>query len=948
MWKRIIPLALAFIFLVGQATIVFAQTEDASQQQSSVPYDRVVETGGILIEKNDDSETTTYDDAADNESVVKEETNDLNPDASTELSSSKDTTGALKNAIEMQEKAEIDVEKEEVEPSVDTENRVPDLALRIAINEKLKRNDDLEQAITIEDIMQIEDLSVYGDYLLESDEPRLQSLEGLQYAKNLESLLVGYADLSAADALAPIAGLTQLKDLSLRDSLLETPALNYLSGLLNLEYIDFDNNNIRNLDAFKPLFAAKLAAQLEFNETITPENSYSEIQLYYSGYMPMNDLSSLKDFIDFRIASDFNFESGSEEDRKMIIQYATRGIGPSVYSVYSWYDPEFSKYWSSQTILQNKLPTMAQSDIETPFVVKENIVDIHGERALFGVNESWQDDRDGESLNILHMLGMSSMLEYMETLHNGIESVGNAESIEDHFTLKKRPSSLDPDVDEYFYEGRYFNIVPYNPYATGKEDFQNPVTSEYFKQTIFYYEFKHMDAPIPRPDGNGFYPSPYITNGDTTTIAMVGFPFMRKEKAIGFNSGGAPLFHMDVKRAEAKVPYINGMVDTTIEVGEVFDPRLGVNAFDPTQDKNNLDGKTPLDITKNIILTGEVKTNIPGNYTLQYEVTSEYNLTTKGQRVITVQPESIFYEVKYITQESNVTGTPVDKNKYKPDSVVTISKEQPLRNGYNFVGWNTESDKTGASYIGGETFDIVRNTTLYAQWEKAKAPPVSSSASPESSNSAPSSNSGAGGSTGNNTANSHQTISSKSSSATVSSVSSTFPASSSSNGPTGGMNESTGNSSGSANGATGSSALGRTMTDEELAAEQARLDQLKSSQTPMGSWNVQYWSSVSLLSTALSIAVAAWLLATIVIDRKKDMELQKYKILWKAICIGIGIASIPLFVFTNDITKQMVPFTRWTVISLVLSVAQVACIAILLYFRKKQNTHEAKEDTFFK
>ena len=54
---------------------------------------------------------------------------------------------------------------------------------------------------------------------------------------------------------------------------------------------------------------------------------------------------------------------------------------------------------------------------------------------------------------------------------------------------------------------------------------------------------------------------------------------------------------------------------------------------------------------------------------------------------------------------------------------VTAKKDTALnansftREGYNFKGWNTAADGTGASYADGATVNLTENTTLYAQWE---------------------------------------------------------------------------------------------------------------------------------------------------------------------------------------------------------------------------------------
>jgi len=53
-----------------------------------------------------------------------------------------------------------------------------------------------------------------------------------------------------------------------------------------------------------------------------------------------------------------------------------------------------------------------------------------------------------------------------------------------------------------------------------------------------------------------------------------------------------------------------------------------------------------------------------------------------------------------------VLGNPVP-----PNSLVQI--------GYQFTGWNTAPNGSGTSYVGGDTFTITQDTTLYAQWTPA-------------------------------------------------------------------------------------------------------------------------------------------------------------------------------------------------------------------------------------
>ena len=49
---------------------------------------------------------------------------------------------------------------------------------------------------------------------------------------------------------------------------------------------------------------------------------------------------------------------------------------------------------------------------------------------------------------------------------------------------------------------------------------------------------------------------------------------------------------------------------------------------------------------------------------------------------------------------------------------VTIPSNTPLRDNYQFTGWNAKSDGTGLWYQAGATFNLSANTTIYAQWQR--------------------------------------------------------------------------------------------------------------------------------------------------------------------------------------------------------------------------------------
>ena len=65
------------------------------------------------------------------------------------------------------------------------------------------------------------------------------------------------------------------------------------------------------------------------------------------------------------------------------------------------------------------------------------------------------------------------------------------------------------------------------------------------------------------------------------------------------------------------------------------------------------------------------------------------------------------------------TGTPepqtqtVESGK---EATFTVNSKEPTRTNYDFKGWSTDKNATTASYHGGESIKISKDTTLYAVW----------------------------------------------------------------------------------------------------------------------------------------------------------------------------------------------------------------------------------------
>ncbi|WP_164845583.1 InlB B-repeat-containing protein [Anaerosphaera multitolerans] len=86
---------------------------------------------------------------------------------------------------------------------------------------------------------------------------------------------------------------------------------------------------------------------------------------------------------------------------------------------------------------------------------------------------------------------------------------------------------------------------------------------------------------------------------------------------------------------------------------------------------------------------------------------------------VDIDPDEVkgFY-VNYDANGADSGEAPIDNKKYERNEEVIVlgNKGNLSRTGYTFDGWNTEADGNGETYFEGETFNIVENTILYAQW----------------------------------------------------------------------------------------------------------------------------------------------------------------------------------------------------------------------------------------
>ena len=101
------------------------------------------------------------------------------------------------------------------------------------------------------------------------------------------------------------------------------------------------------------------------------------------------------------------------------------------------------------------------------------------------------------------------------------------------------------------------------------------------------------------------------------------------ERVVVRDEQGNTSFPMRIKVIVANdlvVPVIKGAEDKVIRIGDAFDAREGVTAYD------NEDG----DLTNKIVVTGKVQTNAVGRYVLTYTVTDSSKNMAKVTRVVEV------------------------------------------------------------------------------------------------------------------------------------------------------------------------------------------------------------------------------------------------------------------------------------------------------------------------
>ncbi|MCE1196299.1 InlB B-repeat-containing protein [bacterium] len=88
-------------------------------------------------------------------------------------------------------------------------------------------------------------------------------------------------------------------------------------------------------------------------------------------------------------------------------------------------------------------------------------------------------------------------------------------------------------------------------------------------------------------------------------------------------------------------------------------------------------------------------------------------------KMFAIDPAPITYNIAYDGNGNTSGSVPADSTSYASGSTVTVKGNEGAlaKPGYSFDGWNTAANGSGTKYASGDTFSIMKNATLYAQWK---------------------------------------------------------------------------------------------------------------------------------------------------------------------------------------------------------------------------------------
>ncbi len=185
------------------------------------------------------------------------------------------------------------------EPVVCTDPvEIPDEAFRAVLRDVLALEFS-ERAITCEDLETLERLTYSGEL------DGVSSLEGVQYATNLEAISLRIDDerqtRTSISDLSPLANLTQLREIDIETEDRNIEDISPLSGLVNLERLQLRGNAISDLSALAGLSnLTELTLNANSVSDLSPLRSLTNLERLELSSNEIRDLGGLENLTSLR------------------------------------------------------------------------------------------------------------------------------------------------------------------------------------------------------------------------------------------------------------------------------------------------------------------------------------------------------------------------------------------------------------------------------------------------------------------------------------------------------------------------------------------------------------------------------------------------------------------------------------------------------------------------
>jgi uncharacterized repeat protein (TIGR02543 family) len=141
------------------------------------------------------------------------------------------------------------------------------------------------------------------------------------------------------------------------------------------------------------------------------------------------------------------------------------------------------------------------------------------------------------------------------------------------------------------------------------------------------------------------------------------------------------------------------------------------------------DGTAANHAVKTVVFPASTVTDFPANptrtgytfaewNTAQNGLGSAFTVSTTVSADITVYaqwtPSGPSYTVTFNKNGGDTEASPPTKTVTSPATSIDALPAPPARTGYNFAGWNTQANGSGAAFV--QTTTVSSNITVYAQW----------------------------------------------------------------------------------------------------------------------------------------------------------------------------------------------------------------------------------------